>query len=349
MSGTRDKRKRIIFIFLRVSVVTAGIIYGLIWVSKGERWSNLTDIFGKMNLWIFCLALGIFTFGNIVIGLRWWLLLRAQAVVIQPFASVKLYFLGWFYNNFMPGSVGGDLIRAWYITRHTDKRFAAVLSVFFDRLIGLLSTLTIAVVFYSFFLRKKIEIEFTAGKGFLKLFTSHSFFLWSGLILTFVFAVFLVSRLGRAILSKVWFHAEVFVKRLFLKLTETITIYYKSPFTILIVFALTVFVQMLTITGFWLLGTNIGIEVSISYYFVFFTMTWVLGAVPVSIAGAGVVEGLLVYMFVEFAAVQPESALALALCQRIVWMVASLPGAVIHLIGAHLPKEIFVDYNESMN
>jgi hypothetical protein len=36
------------------------------------------------------------------------------------------------------------------------------------------------------------------------------------------------------------------------------------------------------------------------------------------------------------------------LCQRAVWMLASLPGAAIHLVGAHLPKDFSVDYDQSM-
>ena len=91
-----------------------------------------------------------------------------------------------------------------------------------------------------------------------------------------------------------------------------------------------------------------GIEASIKYYYVFFTLMWVVSALPVSIGGAGVMEYGLVYLFTQFAGVDPESALALALCQRIVWMITSLPGAAIHLVGAHLPKDFFIDYNEPL-
>lgn len=97
--------------------------------------------------------------------------------------------------------------------------------------------------------------------------------------------------------------------------------------------------QIGTITGFWFLGRNIGIETSIKYYYVFFTLVWVIGAVPVSVAGAFVVEGVLAVLFVTMAHVPEADAGALALLQRFVWLLASLPGAVIHLMGAHLPKD----------
>ena len=41
--------------------------------------------------------------------------------------------------------------------------------------------------------------------------------------------------------------------------------------------------------------------------------------------------------------------LALALSQRLVWLFGSLPGVVIHLIGAHLPKDFFLDYDDAIN
>jgi hypothetical protein len=52
--------------------------------------------------------------------------------------------------------------------------------------------------------------------------------------------------------------------------------------------------------------------------------------------------------FVALTGADPGSALALALCQRLVWLLASLPGVLIHLLGAHLPREISVDGQEDV-
>ena len=105
----------------------------------------------------------------------------------------------------------------------------------------------------------------------------------------------------------------------------------------------------MTITSFWFIGRNLGITASIKYYYVFFTLTWILGAVPVSIGGAVVVEGMLMVLFINITGAAEDSALALALSQRFVWILASLPGAVIHLTGAHLPKDFSIDYEKPMN
>jgi uncharacterized protein (TIRG00374 family) len=304
-----------------------------------------------MNLWIFASVLGIFIIGQVLVGFRWWLLLKTQSIFIGFWSAVRLHFLGLFYNNFMPGSVGGDLIRAWYVTKHTEKRFEAVLSVFVDRAIGLLSTLIIAVFFYLLFLRAQgSAITFTGQGDFFNSLANYNWIiLWLVVAVSAVFCGLFLHRRGRVILRRAWAYVHIHSMKVIRKLTNAATVYCSRPLVILAAFGLTIFLQIMVITGFWFLGLNLGIDISVKYYYVFFTLTWVLGAVPVSIAGAVVVEGLLAYLFTQFAGVEAEAALALALCQRFVWMLASLPGAAIHLLGAHLPKDFFIDYNESIN
>ena len=123
-----------------------------------------------------------------------------------------------------------------------------------------------------------------------------------------------------------------------------VVVYCSRPGTLLLSLGLTWLGQSMVITAFWLLGRNLGIEAETRYYFVIFPITWVVAAIPVSIAGVGVLEAGVVTLFVSLTGAASESALALALCQRFVWVLASLPGGAIHLLGGHLPREeIFVD------
>jgi len=341
MPEAKAKKSKYVFLLLRTLVVVVGVIWAIVWVSRGQRWSNLTSIFRRMNLGVFAVTLGIFVISQTMVGFRWWLLLRTQSIFIAFWAAVRLNFLGWFYNNFMPGSVGGDLLRAWYVTKHTPKKFEAVLSVFVDRIIGLLSTLIIAIFFYMLFLRGKSEaLTFTGRSGPFKFLAEYKGgIIWVVGVLAVVFCGLLLHSRGRVLLRWVWLHIRIHTVRAFEKLKDAVYIYCSKSLTILAAFGLTVFIQIVTITGFWFLGKNLGIAAGLKYYYVFFTLTWVLGALPVSVGGAVVVEGILAYLFIHYAGVEAEAALALALCQRIVWMIASLPGAAIHLIGAHLPGD----------
>ena len=348
MADARAIKSKRIFLFLRVAVVVVGVVLAIIWVSDEQRWSELKAIFRQMSILVFAGTLGIFGLSQLLIGVRWWLLLRTQGIFISYWAAVRLYLLGWFYNNVMPSSVGGDLVRLWYVTKHTDKKFEAALSVLVDRMIGLASTLIIAAFFYIVFLRSEgKKIDFVAGNGFLASLWRFRWWLLSiGLAAAALFVVLLLVGRSRAMLKTLWSHFRTHAATTLKKLGNAGLLYRRKPAALLAAFGLTVVLQIMTITGFWFLGVSLGIEASIKYYYVFFTLVWVIGAIPVSIGGAVVIEVVLAGLFVRFAGVDETAAAALALCQRFVWIVASVPGAVIHLIGAHLPKDFFVDYDQ---
>jgi hypothetical protein len=248
----------------------------------------------------------------------------------------------------MPSSVGGDLVRLWYVTKHTDRKFEAALSVPIDRMIGLVSTLVIAAFFYIVFLRSEGKrIDFVANSGSLATLWGYKRWLLAFLAAATAVIIGLLLYSGsRATLKKLWSHVCTHAATALERLYKAAVLYGRKPTALLAAFVLTIILQIMTITGFWLLGVNLGIEASIKYYYVFFTLVWVIGAIPVSIGGAVVIEVVLAGLFVKFAGVDETAAAALALCQRLVWIMASLPGAVIHLVGAHLPKDFFVDYDD---
>ena len=351
MSDAKANKSKRIFLFLRVAVVVGGVGLAIIWVSDEQRWAEFKAIFAQMSVLVFAGTLGIFGLSQLLIGVRWWLLLRTQGIFISYWTAVRLYLLGWFYNNVMPSSVGGDLVRLWYVTKHTDKKFEAALSVLVDRMIGLVSTLIIAAFFYIVFLRSEDKkIDFVAGNGFLASLGRYKWWLLSiGLTVASLFVALLLIGRSRVMLKTLWSHFSAHAKAALKKLGNASLLYGRKPVALLTAFGLTVVLQMMAITGFWFLGVNLGIEASIKYYYVFFTLVWVIGAIPISIGGAVVIEVVLAGLFVRFAGVDETAAAALALCQRFVWIMASLPGAVIHLIGAHLPKDFFVDCDQSIN
>jgi uncharacterized protein (TIRG00374 family) len=71
-------------------------------------------------------------------GTRWYLLVRAQNLTPSFRNIFELTMIGNFFNTFMPGSVGGDLIKAWYIAgQEPQRKTRAVFTVLVDRIIGL--------------------------------------------------------------------------------------------------------------------------------------------------------------------------------------------------------------------
>jgi uncharacterized protein (TIRG00374 family) len=79
---------------------------------------------------------------------RWYVLVRALDLPFTLPNAFRLGLIGTFYNAFLPGSVGGDLMKAYYIARDTPgKRASAVATVLADRLVGLFGLLWFSAVF----------------------------------------------------------------------------------------------------------------------------------------------------------------------------------------------------------
>jgi hypothetical protein len=81
-------------------------------------------------------------------GLRWREALRVQGLELPLAEVTRLSFVAHFFNAFLLGSTGGDVWKAYAAARSTHhKKAEAALTVFVDRLIGILSLLVFAVIF----------------------------------------------------------------------------------------------------------------------------------------------------------------------------------------------------------
>ena len=81
---------------------------------------------------------------------RWQILLRVQKIRLSFPRVAGLFFIGMFYNQFLPGGTGGDIIKSYLLLKETpDKKAGALLAVVFDRLIGLVALVAITVTLVS--------------------------------------------------------------------------------------------------------------------------------------------------------------------------------------------------------
>src|SRR5947209_2460421 len=69
--------------------------------------------------------------------LRWYLLVRAVGLPFRLTDAFRLGLIGFFFNTFLPGSIGGDLVKAAGLARSQSRRTVAVATVIMDRAIAL--------------------------------------------------------------------------------------------------------------------------------------------------------------------------------------------------------------------
>lgn len=99
------------------------------------------------------LGLAFGAVGSLIIlgGLRWRQVLRAQGFELPLSQVLRISLVAHFFNAFLLGTAGGDVVKAWYAARTTpDKKAEAALTVFADRLLGTLALLLFTAILMLF-------------------------------------------------------------------------------------------------------------------------------------------------------------------------------------------------------
>jgi len=96
-------------------------------------------------------GVGVFFLCTIVATARWKILLAVQNIHMTWLRTWQLFMIGMFFNLFMLGSTGGDVVKMFLTMREAkDNKAAALLSVFIDRVIGMLALIFLSVGFLYF-------------------------------------------------------------------------------------------------------------------------------------------------------------------------------------------------------
>ncbi|HAL44557.1 MAG TPA: hypothetical protein DCP47_01325 [Phycisphaerales bacterium] len=335
LAKEKKKNKHVAHL-IRLLIAAAALFFAF----KGESLKELINNFSKLSVFVIIAAIALNLAGQFIFVGRWLLLLRTQDVKIKYKQALKLHFLGLFYNNCLPSSVGGDALRAWYVTKHTDKKLEAALSVLVDRIVGM--ACTFAMIFLAYWLipaggsGTHLEFQFDIVSIFIKLVIAGF-----ALIFLAALALFIMFK-SRKLRPKLFMYGFIFMMKWKMwssRFKTAIKLYCSKPLTLLLAVVLSFTCQALPVFGLYLIGRELGIDAHIKYYYVFFPLSWVIGVIPISVGGAGVMELGLKGMFSQVARVTTKQGLGLALAQRIIWLLTSIPGVIIHITGKHLPEE----------
>ncbi len=110
------------------------------------------------NWWWLALGLLACLIAHVIGFLRWRVMVRALDLPFTYFDAVRIGFIGLFFNLFAFGVLGGDALRAFYVTREfPDRKPEAIASVVADRMIGLLTMFLVASIAFLWLDTTQIE------------------------------------------------------------------------------------------------------------------------------------------------------------------------------------------------
>jgi uncharacterized protein (TIRG00374 family) len=304
---TRDRIQNI----LKIAVSLVGLLVILLTQDLGQAFQLLV----RMDPLPFVGALLLFLAGVPVRAYRWGSLVWSLDVQVGWWRLVALYFVGSFFNIFLPTGLGGDAVRMYELSRDDHKVAEAISSVVVDRFLGLFFLFAMAsLALIGGYELVAPEVRILIGVVFAGSVIAVGLLLQRRWIEDWGRRLGLDRLLGRfQILRDLYDSVHLYSKAALLRASIASLVF-----------------NLLLILGYYLLGQAVGIDLSLWYYFLFVPIISVLLMVP-SVGGLGIREGSTVLLFRQVGVPEPQ-ALALALAYDVTLLSIGLIGATIYLI-----------------
>lgn len=293
---------------------------------------GISGVVRRANLTKALLAILIFFPVPILQSIRLVWMLAVQDVRLSFWNSVKLTYAGNFFNFALPGTVGGDIIKAYYITHYTHRKTEAVTTVFLDRVIGLSGLMILASVTFLFAWDR---IEWSSA--YRHTLATGLALVWGGLAAG---CILVFSRRLRHLLRLPQLAERLPAADQILRIGRATVALRRHKALILASLLNTLVLQLTVVIAACVMARALGMQGDFTLFFIFVPLGFLIGAIPISPPmAAGVMEAAYVKFFCWGALNPSSAAVAFALANRLTQLVWALPGALVPLLGAHLPSQ----------
>ncbi|OGO64768.1 MAG: hypothetical protein A2Z45_00910 [Chloroflexi bacterium RBG_19FT_COMBO_55_16] len=276
----------------------------LVYLLSQQGWGEIIAAIQHIPIWRLLLAMGLMMISRFAVAGRWHVLLRSAGVWIAVSETLRVTFAGLFSTNFLPTTVGGDVVRlAGVIQLKFDMAICAA-SLIVDRLLGM------------------------AGMAMVVPFGLPSFLESSASSSTLIYepSYLLASSLAAPLRKwgkPMWEKGTQMLHRII----AALAIWRKHPRSLLIAFVFS-WINMLCLFSVVSLILN-GMGENIPFWLIggLFSIVYFVTLLPFSINGYGIQEVSMTFIFSTVGGASLQSGLTMALIFRTLMMIASLPGA----------------------
>ena len=251
-------------------------------------WQEIRSAMQKIEALDLFWVLILFLISRFATVWRWHVLLRSGGVDIRFWDSASLTFTGLFASNFLPTTIGGDVVRLAGIMQMGFDRAICLASIAADRLIGMTGML-----------------------------------MASPLGLAYAWPVLTDSASSLSVVAFLGMPIR-FLKRIL----TTFSIWLKKPGSLLLSLMFTWVHMLCMFASIYLFVDDLGTRVSFWMIAGVWSLTYFITLIPISINGYGLQELSFTFLFSNVAGVTPAMSLTISVLIRAYLMVSSLPGAV---------------------
>ncbi|MFC2052879.1 lysylphosphatidylglycerol synthase transmembrane domain-containing protein [Chloroflexota bacterium] len=273
----------------------------LVYLLSQQGWEQIRDAVQQIPLWRIVLAFGLITVSRFAVAARWQVLLRSSGFSIQYRSTLKITYAGLFASNFLPTTIGGDVVRlAGGVQLGFDAAICAA-SIIVDRLVGMagmLLTLPIGIA-------SIIRTQFSPSQN------------------PFFFQLSMAVPLSNLV-KKIWVKTLELAQRII----GALGLWSKKPRALGISFLFTCLHMFCIFGATYLLLAGMGEDISMKTIAGLSGLVYFITLLPFTINGYGLQEISMTYVYYSLGEVSLENSLTTALLLRTLLMIASLPGAL---------------------
>lgn len=313
-------KRNVLAVFLKILISLV-----LILLLFQQREMNFQTIWRQMkhaNPYWFLTGLGLFTGSTLLGAVQWRMLLQARQIHIPISRVISFYYIGLFFNNFLPGYVAGDGFRIYDITQSSGNNSDAVSTVLLDRIIGFIVLTTLALL---------------ASLGWMALTTISNtlFFIILGIFLGWLFALLIFFNVGLA--RKFEFLFKILNSEKILQKAKSIywgiNAFKDHKKLLLQTILISVIIQSLRVVTHYAGARAMGIDqIHPFYFFIFIPMVALAVTIPISIGGFGVREQIAVNLFcMPGIGGVPHQIISMEFLSYLIGVICSLPGGFIFI------------------
>lgn len=315
--NTRAMHRKSLVIVAKILVSLTLVVYLLMRTDFRSIGSSM----GMFNPFALLTAAAMYILSTILCAQRWRLFIPSQ---VTGGRLISLYFIGAFFNTCLPGVVGGDVVKIYYLNRDLKGNKAieeenlpdiqgrgldffsstsiSIGSVIMDRFIGLVTLVAIVLVYYPW------------GVAYLK-----------GSTAEWIVPIFLVAFI---LFSVIFFRFRITLKlSILVKLHVYMRSYVARKGVLIKAVLYSVVVQCITILSAFTISLGLSLHLPLSVFFVFIPLINIFLLLPISISGIGLREGAFVFFFGSVG-VSMDKAIALS----IFWFLSLVASSLIGLI-----------------
>ncbi|WP_417908599.1 lysylphosphatidylglycerol synthase transmembrane domain-containing protein [Candidatus Electronema sp. PJ] len=314
-------KSRLFFIF-KIAASVLLLVY-VIWTSgldSAEGREELLNTLRHVDLFWFTFSVFMGVVLTVISSWKWQVLLRSKGIEVSLGRLVLFYFIGRFFNMFLPSSMGGDVVRVWELSRHSGEKYEAIASVLVERLSGMATLVFVSAAAVLIELHRYNLPFLTAGVLFLAVMNVVIFWLILDQRLLPLFNHLVGSR----------FRPLAILLAKLTRIQDAVREYKDNRIVLVQVFALSCLFYFLAVVNVW--GTALAFfpDVSFASMLIAVPAIMLVMNLPVSIGGIGLMEAAFAFFFPLFG-YTTALAVSVALLMRFKNILYGIAGGFLHL------------------